>query len=327
MEGVDLRDAPAGPMPHNVRPMLASPVGQPFDHPDWIFEVKWDGYRAIAEIRDDGVSLYSRNGTSFNKKFIPIVESLRKFGSDAVLDGEVVVVDDQGRPDFQALQHYKASAGRHLLYYVFDLLHLRGRDLMGLPLLRRKELLKRVLPGLPNIRFSGHVGGEGALFYSVTREKGLEGIIAKRSGSTYDAGARSRQWLKVKEQITQDGVIAGFTAPVGGRNHFGSLVLGVFEGGALTSIGSVGSGFTERDLAQIRAALDPLIQNECPLSVLPETNAPVTWVRPVLVVEVGLSGWTGDAVMRHPVFLRLREDKAARDAVRETPATTGGEGG
>jgi bifunctional non-homologous end joining protein LigD len=154
----------------------------------------------------------------------------------------------------------------------------------------------------------------------------LEGIIAKRSGSTYDAGARSRQWLKVKEQITQDGVIAGFTAPVGGRNHFGSLVLGVFEGGALTSIGSVGSGFTERDLAQIRAALDPLIQNECPLSVLPETNAPVTWVRPVLVVEVGLSGWTGDAVMRHPVFLRLREDKAARDVVRETPPA-GGEGG
>ena len=132
MESEDLKDAPVKPMPRNVKPMLATVVKEPFDHPDWIFEVKWDGYRAVAEIRETCVSLYSRNGISLAKKFSPVVDALRKFGSDAVLDGEIVVVDDQGRPDFQALQHYQGSGSGHLLYYVFDLLYFRGHDLTGL---------------------------------------------------------------------------------------------------------------------------------------------------------------------------------------------------
>src|SRR5574341_2030164 len=170
-ESEDLRDAPVKPMPQGVKPMLATPVKEPFDHPDWIFEVKWDGYRAVAEIRDGDVSLYSRNLISFNKKFFPVVEALRKFGFDAVLDGEIVVVDDQGRPDFQALQHFQDSGNGHLLYYVFDLLYFRGHDLTGLPLTRRKELLKKILPSVPKIRFSDHVAKEGVLFYQVTKEK------------------------------------------------------------------------------------------------------------------------------------------------------------
>ncbi|MBP1700673.1 MAG: dependent ligase [Deltaproteobacteria bacterium] len=141
MESEDLQDAPVKPMAQAIQPMLATPVKEPFDDPDWIFEVKWDGYRAVAEIRDGSVSLYSRNGISFNKKFFPITEALRKCGFDAVLDGEIVVVDDQGRPDFQMLQHYQDSGSGHLLYYVFDLLHFRGHDLTALPLLRRKEFL------------------------------------------------------------------------------------------------------------------------------------------------------------------------------------------
>jgi bifunctional non-homologous end joining protein LigD len=326
MESGDLEDVTVKPMPHAIQPMLATPIREPFDHPDWIFEVKWDGYRAVAEIRDDGVSLYSRNGISLAKKFFPVTEALRKFGFDALLDGEIVVVDDQGRPDFQMLQHYQDSGNGHLLYYVFDLLYFRGHDLTDLPLLRRKELLKKILPSTPKIRFSDHVWKDGVLFYNVAKEKGLEGIIAKHFQSVYEAGRRSRQWLKVKMQLTQEAVIAGFTEPGGGRKHFGALVLGVYEGDELIYIGHVGGGFTTNNLKDIREKLEPLIQKECPFTVKPETNAPATWVKPELVCEVALSGWTEDTVVRHPVFLRLREDKAAREVAREKPLGSGGGG-
>jgi bifunctional non-homologous end joining protein LigD len=157
------------------------------------------------------------------------------------------------------------------------------------------------------------------LFYRVSKEKGLEGIIAKHSQSVYETGRRSRQWLKVKTRLTQEGVIAGFTEPGGGRNYFGALVLGVFEGDKLITIGNVGTGFTVKQLQDLHEQLAPFIQKECPFAVKPETNASVTWVRPELVCEVTLSGWTEDAIMRQPAFLRLREDKAARDVVREIP--------
>ncbi len=323
VQSEDLQDAPVKPMPRPIEPMLATPVKEPFDDPDWIFEVKWDGYRAVAEIRDGAVSLYSRNRISFDKKFYPITEALRKLRFDAVLDGEIVVVDDQGRPDFQRLQHYKNSGSGHLLYYVFDLLYFRGHDLTALPLLRRKALLKKILPSTSKIRFSDHVRKEGVLFYNAAKGKGLEGIIAKHSQSLYEAGRRSRQWLKVKTGLTQEGVITGFTEPGGGRKYFGALVLGVYEADELTYVGHVGGGFTEKDLKNISEKLEPLIQKECPFAVRPETNAAVTWVKPELVCEVALSGWTEDAVMRQPVFLRLREDKAGREAVREKPLGSG----
>ncbi|RPJ07800.1 MAG: hypothetical protein EHM36_06320 [Deltaproteobacteria bacterium] len=326
MESEDLQDAPVKPMPHGIQPTLATLVKEPFDHPDWIFEVKWDGYRAVAELRDGDVSLYSRKGISFDKKFSPITEALRELRFDAVLDGEIVVVDDQGRPGFQMLQHYQDSGSGHLLYYVFDLLYFRGHDLTALPLLRRKELLKKILPSTPRIRFSGHVREEGVLFYKVAKEKGLEGIVAKHSQSVYEAGRRSREWLKVKTQLTQEAVIGGFTEPGGGRKYFGALVLGVYEGDELMYIGHVGGGFAEKDLKDLREKLNPLTQKECPFPVKPETNAPVTWVKPEIACEVTLSGWTEDGVMRHPVFLRLREDKAAREAAREKPLGSG-EGG
>ena len=315
MESDVLKNAPAVPMPHAVQPMLATAVKEPFDHPEWLFEVKWDGYRAVAEIRDGSVSLYSRNGISFEKKFFPVVESLRKFGFDAVLDGEIVVVDDQGRPDFELLQNYRESGSGHLLYYVFDLLYFKGHDLTGLPLLRRKELLKNVLPSLPKIRFSDHVAKEGLLFFQAAAQKGLEGVIAKHGLSTYEAGKRSKNWLKIKSRLTQEGVIAGFTEPKGGRHHFGTLVLGVFQEGRLVYIGLSGGGFGAKELQEIRDKLNPLIRQECPFEVTPETGAKTTWVKPELVCEVGLTGWTGEGVMRHPVFLRLREDKNAAEVV------------
>jgi bifunctional non-homologous end joining protein LigD len=259
------------------------------------------------------VTLYSRKGLSFEKKFYPLVESLRTFGFDAVLDGEIVVVDDQGRPDFQLLQQYQELGKGQLLYYVFDLLHLQGHDLTNLPLIRRKELLHNILPATANIRFSDHVVQEGVLFYQAAKVKGLEGIVAKQSQSLYELGKRSRQWLKMKSRLTQEAIIAGFTSPRGGRKYFGTLVLGVMEGDELIYIGHAGGGFSTKDLRQIHEQLTPLVQERCPFRLQPTTNTPATWVRPEIVCEVSLAGWTEDGVMRHPVFLRLREDKEARE--------------
>lgn len=323
MASEELQDAPPGPMPHKVRPMLASLGSDPFDHPDWLFEVKWDGYRAIAEIREGEVMVYSRNLLPLNQKFFPVVEALRKCGFDAVLDGEIVVVDDQGRADFGLLQDYPSSGSGHLLYYVFDLLHLHGHDLTSLPLIRRKELLKRTLPPSPKIRFSDHVTSDGVLFFRAVTAKGLEGMIAKEAHSVYQPGTRSRHWLKVKTHLTQEGVIAGFTVPQGGRKHFGSLVLGMYDGDELTCIGHSGGGFAAKELADIHARLEPLVQKECPFKRQPETNGQATWVRPELVCEVVFQGWTADGVMRQPVFKRLREDKSPREVARER----GSEGG
>ena len=317
IESEDLADAPVRAMPHDIKPMLATLLREPFDHPDWIFEVKWDGYRAIAEIRNGGVSLYSRNRISLNKKFQPIADALRKFRFDSVLDGEIVVVDDQGRPDFQMLQDYQKSGSGHLLYYVFDLLYFQGHDLTNMPLIRRKELLKEILPSDPKIKFSDHVSKEGILFFNTVREKGLEGIMAKHSRSPYRIGRRSRQWLKIKTRLTQEGVIAGFTAPKGGRKYFGSLVLGAFAGKELIYIGHSGGGFTVETLREIHGKLNPLIQKKCPFKVEPESDTQVTWVKPGLVCEVAFQGWTEEGIMRQPVFVRLREDKTAREAGRE----------
>jgi bifunctional non-homologous end joining protein LigD len=317
LEDGELRDAPVKPMPHGLRPMLASLIPEPFDNPDWVFEMKWDGYRAIAEIENGKVTLYSRNGKSLGKKFSAVEDALKKFRYDAILDGEVVATDDQGVPDFQMLQDYKKAGKGHLLYYVFDLIHLEGHDLTGTPLIKRKEILKKILPGSPKIRFSDHIEKDGILFFKAVKEKELEGIVAKHTQSKYLPGKRSRQWLKVKTHLTQEGVIAGFTQPRGSRKGFGTLVLGVFEGDELIFIGHSGGGFSVMDIAEIRKKLDPLIREKCPFRVEPETTMPVTWVKPKLVCEVMFHGWTEEGLMRQPVFSRLREDKSAGDVVRE----------
>jgi bifunctional non-homologous end joining protein LigD len=206
-----------------------------------------------------------------------------------------------------------------LLYYVFDLLFLGGHDLTSLPLARRKELLKKILPAGRYLKFSDHVREEGVLFFKVVKEKGLEGIVAKHSQSAYRMGERSRQWLKIKTQLAQESVIAGFTEPRGGRKYFGSLVLGVYDGGELIFIGHSGGGFGAANLKKIFDRLQPLIRPDCPFKTEPPTTTPVTWVKPELVCEVAFAGWTEDGLMRHPVFSRLREDKAAREVGREKP--------
>ena len=209
-------------MPHHIKPMLATLVDKPFDRSGWFFEVKWDGYRAIAEIAPPKVALYSRNGISLADRFKPIVDSLRELDRRAVLDGEVVAVDSEGRSRFQLLQNYQKSGKGQLLYYVFDLLYLDGRDLRGLPLRRRKELLSKLIGGLPNVRLSEEIEENGSAFFKAATERGLEGIVAKNAESSYREGIRGQDWLKIKTHGRQEAVIGGFTEPRHARAHGGA---------------------------------------------------------------------------------------------------------
>jgi bifunctional non-homologous end joining protein LigD len=318
---LDLSGIPKSTMPPRVKPMLATPVKEPFDRKDWFFEIKWDGYRAIAEVANRRVRLYSRNLLSFENRFPPLIGSLQKLGHDAVLDGEVVVLDAQGKPSFELLQNYQKTGQGHLLYYVFDVLYLDGHDLQNLPLKRRKELLELVLADLPHVQLSEHIEEKGSAFFAAVAERGLEGMMAKDGSSPYRQGTRSRSWLKVKTHKRQEAVIGGFTKGRGARRNFGALVLGVYEGKDLIYIGHTGGGFSENSLAQVRAKLEPLVQETCPFKTKPKTNAPVQWVQPRLVCEVSFSDWTADGQMRMPIFVGLREDTDALSVRREEPKT------
>jgi bifunctional non-homologous end joining protein LigD len=316
---IDLSDAPQGKMPHDVAPMLASLVKESFQRHGWVFEVKWDGYRAIAEVASDGVRLYSRNQISLAERFGPIVRALERLGHEAVIDGEVVVVDPTGVGRFQLLQNYQKTGKGALLYYVFDLLYLDGHDLRSLPLLRRKELLARVVAELPTIRFSEHVERDGVALFRAAEAKGLEGIIAKQGDSPYLVGRRSRSWLKIKTHRRQEAVIGGFTEPRGSRDHLGALLLGVYENDRLVPIGHTGGGLDSSMRRDLRSRLEPLETKTCPFHPRPRPNAPVHWVEPLLVCEVSFGEWTHDGVMRHPIFVGLREDKLSRSVRRESP--------
>jgi bifunctional non-homologous end joining protein LigD len=313
----DLDDAPRAQMPHRIKPMLASPVTKAFDKPGWLFEVKWDGYRAIAEVDGDKVALYSRNFQPYEERFRPVVAALRGLGRQTILDGELVVVDDRGRSQFQLLQGYLKKGQGRPIYYVFDLLYLDGHDLQRLPLTRRKELLQEVVRGVPGILVSEHVEEQGVAFFEAALAQNLEGIVAKNGTSVYREGARSHEWLKVKIHHRQEAVIGGFTEPRGGRQKLGALVLGVYDKGDLVYIGHTGSGMDARGLEDLYARLLPLVQSKCPFRVRPATNAKVHWVKPELVCEVKFREWTEDGVLRFPIFLGLGEDKPAREVRRE----------
>jgi bifunctional non-homologous end joining protein LigD len=316
---IDLQGVPSSPFLHNVQPMLASPVEKPFDKAGWFFEIKWDGYRAIAEVEGGRVKLYSRKLLSFNERYPRVVQSLATLGHDAVLDGEVVVLDEHGEAHFQLLQQYQKTGQGVLVYYVFDLLHLDGHDLRPLPLSRRKEILAPIIKDLPNVRLSEHIEEQGKAFFEAVAERGLEGMIAKNAASRYREGLRSHDWLKIRTHKRQEAVIGGFTKSRGTRPHLGALVLGVYQGDDLVYAGHTGTGLSDATLTEVRAQLEPLITKTCPFRKRPRTNAPATWVRPELVCEVNYQQWTEDGHMRFPVFLGLRPDKPARSVVREIP--------
>jgi bifunctional non-homologous end joining protein LigD len=194
----EMQDAPKGKPPRKVKPMLATLVDKPFDRAGWLFEIKWDGYRAIAEVSQGGIRLYSRKQLSFNERYQPVVTALEQLGHEAVLDGEIVVLDGEGRPRFQLLQNYQKTREGQLVYYVFDLLYLDGRDLRSLPLSRRKKILQAILGTSLHVRLSDHVEQKGKLFLQAAKKQGLEGIMAKDGASPYREGKRTHEWLKIK---------------------------------------------------------------------------------------------------------------------------------
>jgi bifunctional non-homologous end joining protein LigD len=306
-------------MPHHIKPMLATLTDEPFDDPDWIYEIKHDGYRAVAEIKGGEVELYSRNLNSFNQLFHPVVDTLKGLNYDMILDGEIVIMDEDGRSKFQLIQNYQRTGSGALYYYVFDLLYYDGYDLRDIPLIKRKSLLQKALPELHNVKYSDHISKHGKDFYKLAQQNKLEGIIAKKAAGQYLTGKRSRDWLKIKLHSQQEAVICGYTKPKGSRKHFGALILGVYKGKELIYIGHSGGGFNDENLAAIKKKLDNIIIDKSPFKEKIRTNTPVTWVKPELVCEVSFSEWTDEGLMRHPVFLGLREDKKPSEVHMEIP--------
>ncbi len=304
-------------MPASIKPMLATLTDEPFDDDNWIFEVKWDGYRAIANIKGGAVSLYSRNLLSFNTKFKPITDALKAVEYNVILDGEIIALNDKGDVDFQQLQAWQKTGEGTLVYYVFDLVWLEGYSVTELPLLERKELLQQILPQHDAIKYSDHIESRGKDFFEVAGTKGLEGIMAKEKNSTYLINNRSKNWLKIKTNQRQEAVIAGYTEGRGGRKHFGSLILGIYENGKLQYIGHTGSGFNDKSLAELHKKLEKIGTETCPFEKKPKTQMPARWVKPELVCEVKFQEWTRDGSMRHPIFMGLRQDKKAKEVSRE----------
>jgi bifunctional non-homologous end joining protein LigD len=319
----------AEPLPLISQPMLATAVDAPFDDPNWLFELKWDGYRALARIDAKGtLELISRNGNDFAPKF-PELASLPEAFSErpVIVDGELVVLDGDGKPSFQGLQERLDRYGRSapekhpVTYVVFDLIYGNGRDLRAEALDKRKAILESILTGRGPVMLSKHVLGDGKRLFALARESGLEGIIAKRRDSHY-GDRRTRDWLKVKAVQRQEFVIGGWTEARGSRKHFGALLLGVYAGDELLYTGSVGTGFDAKKLAAIAARLHPLERKTAPFSIPPKTDTKAHWVAPELIAEIAYGEWTRDGLLRHPVFVALREDKPASEVVREVPKRT-----
>jgi bifunctional non-homologous end joining protein LigD len=308
-------------MPREIKPMLATLVDEAFDNEKWIYEIKWDGYRAVAFVKDGKAQLVSRNLKPFTEKYGPVTDALSSLPFNAIFDGEIVAIDDNGVPNFQLMQNWQ-NTPVHLQFYIFDLIWYNGYDVTALPLLERKSLLEKILPADdPVLRYSDHVVGEGKKFFELAMKKGLEGIMAKKADSKYYLGSRTDAWLKIKVNQRQEVVIAGFTEPRNARQYFGALMLGIYKDGELIYIGHSGSGFNTKTLAATYKKLQPLVTDKCPFKKCPKSNMPVTWVKPKLVCEIKFSEWTRDGLARHPIFMGLREDKTAEEVHMEKSKT------
>jgi bifunctional non-homologous end joining protein LigD len=333
VEAAQLQGARKSAMPSRLGPMLATIGEGPFSDPHWLFEIKWDGVRALARISDGVLTLQSRTGQDITKHY-PELASLPETvaAPTVILDGEIVALDARGRSNFGRLQeriHVRAPSQNLILktpivYYAFDLLYCGGYDLRAAPLIERKQLLERLLHSTERFRYSDHQLEHGTELYELAKENGLEGIVAKRMDSPY-VSARSADWLKLKVVETVDAVVGGWTAARTAAIPLGSLLVGLYEGKKLRFIGHVGSGFGEKKLEELANRLKPLEVPTCPFDPVPETNEKPTWVSPSLVARVKFTGWTEEHVLRHPVFLALREDAQPQDCRRESeraaPAT------
>jgi bifunctional non-homologous end joining protein LigD len=319
-----LKKAKKSPMPQNIEPMLATLVNEPVTEKGWLYEMKWDGYRAVAYLNGD-VELRSRNNKSFNEKFYPLFDALKKLKVKAVLDGEIVVVNEHGIPDFSNLQLWRSEADGELLYYIFDIIWLDGYLLTGLGLEERKQILKAIVPNNhSHFRISETLKDEGSEAFEHARSLQLEGVMAKRSGSLYTIGQRTKDWLKIKTEKTQELVIGGYTINEGTNKLFSALLLGIMENGKFEFITPVGTGFNKQVQADLLKKFKPLETSSCPFATVPEYNKPsrfrpnppkaeVHWVRPKLVAEIAYREMTSGGAISQPSFKGLRPYKKPSD--------------
>jgi len=316
-------------MPKNIQPMLATLSDQPFDSPEWIFELKMDGVRALTVKEGDQLQMKTRNDRPLAERFPTLAAALRELPADsAVIDGEIVALDERGHSHFELIQprihlsraHDIAEADERIpvYYYAFDLLYVNGYDLRRLPLEHRKAVLRKLIPASGGwIRYNDHVEARGKDFFDAVSKHKLEGIVAKHRESPYQQ-ARSRHWLKIKTQHTDHFVIAGFTPPEGSRRYFGALVLGLYDrDGDLIHVGRAGGGFDDKTLMEVWHELKPLVVPKPALKEIPAEIRKATWVRPKLVCEVRFSEWTSANQLRAPIFQGLRDDIDAEDCTLE----------
>jgi bifunctional non-homologous end joining protein LigD len=330
---IDLSGARKAPFPTSVDPMLATLVDKPFEQDDWLYEVKWDGYRAIAFCGKGNVELVSRNKKSFNQKFYPVVEILKGMELEAVLDGEITVLMNSGVSSFGSLQNWRSEADGELIFYVFDILWYKGYNLKKLPLTRRREILHAILPKSTVIRKSEFFHVKANDFLKAAEKMGLEGVIAKKEDSKYIEGERTQEWLKIKAHRRQEVVIGGYTINENTPKAFSSLLVGVFKNKKLEYTGKIGTGFNVAQQKKLKEAFKPIEIKKCPFEIEPDVNKPsrfrpnppkakAVWLKPKLVCEVSFAEMTEDGVMRHPSFEGMREDKSAKDVHEEKPQET-----
>jgi bifunctional non-homologous end joining protein LigD len=315
--------------PKSIAPMLATLVDEPFDSDDWLYEIKWDGYRALAFLDKGKVSLKSRNDKSFDEKFYAILDELKKWKINAVVDGEIIVADKDGLPNFGNLQNWRSEADGNLVFYVFDILWMDGSSLMDEELTVRRSILEKNLPKSNSILLSKSFETSGISFFKSAEKMKLEGIMAKRKSSPYIPGSRSKDWLKIKTQSRQEVVIGGYTQNEGSAKLFSSLLVGVYQKNKLVYTGKIGTGFTEKMQADMIKQFKKYIAKKSPFEQTPDINKPsrfrhdppnakAVWLKPDLICEVSFREMTSDGVMRHPSFQGMRIDKKAKDVILET---------
>lgn len=327
--------------PRFVEPMKAKLKDEPPTHGDWLYELKFDGIRAIGIKTGKKVSLISRNGNKLDSRFPEIRDAVENLSApEGVLDGEVVALDDEGRSSFQLLQALEMEGRKApLRFYVFDLLQLDGKSLLDLPIEQRKQVLAKLCQGVGDpIRYSGEITGDVKTLLAEVKRRGLEGLIGKQRGSKYEPGRRTGAWIKLKSLNEQEFVIGGYTPPAGSRKHFGAILVGYYESDAarkakkpqLKFAGKVGTGFTEKSLSMLSKKFREEERNDCPFVDLPHKTAgqwsqnitpsmmkTMHWVNPKFVAQIKFAEWTRDGKLRQPVFLGLREDKKPSEVKRE----------
>src|SRR5690349_6304926 len=328
---IDLTGAREAPMPRYLEPMKATLATKPFRDDDWLYEVKWDGYRVEAVVSDGSVSLFTRNGNNAETYFPRLLTPPSWIEArQAIVDGEVVALDEDGRPDFSLLQEritsFRGGRAVPLVYQAFDLLYLDGRSLVDVPLEQRKKLLELVLRPNARVQYASHIDTEGVAFFEAVKAQRLEGIVAKQRRSRYEVGRRSSAWLKIKARPEQELVVGGWTPGEGNAKELGAVVVGVYEEGRLRFSGKVGSGFDARARKVLRERLDALETDTPPFDPPPPQDykgrwggdlAGVRWIRPELVIRAEIGGWTRDHHVRQTAYKGIEPGRDPLEVVKE----------